>query len=136
MSQLTFDREKLENIRQKYHLKLIILHGSRASGKFIHPASDLDIAVVRETTQPLDELSLVFDLAELFGKSKIDLVDVTHGNPLLNMEVARHSQLLAGLNSDLDYFQRKAYFRYGDYLPYLKMESELVKVKLEQYVTN
>ncbi|MEK7166660.1 MAG: nucleotidyltransferase domain-containing protein [Patescibacteria group bacterium] len=135
MASIAFDSQKLEAIRRKFNLKLIILHGSRSSGNLVHSESDLDIAVVRVTTRPLDELSLIADLSELFGESRIDVVDVTYGNPLLNMAVARHSRLLSGLNSDFDYFLHKAYFRYGDYLPYLKMESELTKIKLDQYVS-
>jgi len=41
-----FNKEKLDVVRKRYNLSLVILFGSQVDGR-VHPKSDLDIAVVR-----------------------------------------------------------------------------------------
>lgn len=100
----------LDAIGQKYNLKLILLHGSFATGKQ-HPGSDLDVAFLGK--KPLEfqrELQLASDLANIFGNSKereLDVKSLHRADPLFLHEVARDSHLLYG--NVTDYSEFRAY---------------------------
>lgn len=123
----------LDTIRQKYGLSLILLHGSRVTGK-THPKSDTDIAVMQKSDkEDFDLIGLYADLGSYFKINNVDITNITHPNPLLGMAVAKQSKLLSGLNKDYEDFCRKAFFRYNDYYPYIKMESDFVKERIKEY---
>ncbi|KKP48261.1 MAG: polymerase beta domain protein region protein [Candidatus Woesebacteria bacterium GW2011_GWA1_33_30] len=125
-----------EAIRKKYKLSLILMHGSQITGK-IHPESDTDIAFVREKTKiKINYLELLVDLTKLIKKDKIDLVDITHANPLLLFAITSKSKLLAGSLDSYNNLSHKAFNLYSDYLPYLKMEAEFVKERINSYAKN
>lgn len=126
----------LEQIRNKYQLQLILLHGSRVTEK-THPKSDIDIAVVRKNNQQkLDPLGLYSDLGDAFASNVIDIADITHADPLFLFSVIRHSQLLSGSQQNLDSLSSKSFHLYNDFLPYLKQEQTMVQEKLSHYVTH
>ena len=123
----------LEDIRKKHNLSLILMHGSRVSGK-THPKSDTDIAVVRKKGfERFDLLALIADLVKFLKTDRVDVVDITHANPLLLFAVARKSKLLAGSQKDYDKFKLLAFHRYSDYQPYFKMEAEFVRERIAAY---
>jgi hypothetical protein len=123
----------LTEIAKKHNLSLILMHGSQVTGK-IHAKSDLDIAVMQKSDKKnLDLIGLYADLGSYFKINNVDITNITHPNPLLGIAVARKSKLLFGLNEDYEDFCRKAFFRYNDYYPYLKMESDFVKERIEEY---
>ncbi|MBU0569548.1 nucleotidyltransferase domain-containing protein [Patescibacteria group bacterium] len=130
------NKHKLNAIRKKHNLSLVILHGSQAKGK-THSKSDLDIAVVkRDRDTNFDLLALICDLGKLFKSDRVDLVDVTNADPLLMYAVAKKSKLLSGEKKDYEVFLLTAFKKYGDYLPYLKLEREFVIERLGTYVSN
>ena len=126
----------LDQIRRKYNLSLILLHGSQVTGK-THGKSDTDIAVMQNKgAKDLDILDLYADLISFYKNNKIDITNITHANPLLAFAVAGKSKLLSGSKDDYDSFCRTAFFKYNDYRPYLKMESDFVKERIARYVKN
>lgn len=123
----------LEDIRKKHHLSLILIHGSQVTGK-IHAKSDTDIAVVREKGfEKFDLLALISDLGKFLKTDRVDLVDITHANPLLLFAVAKKSKLLAGNNKDYKKLVYLAFHKYADYQPYLKKEALFVKERIKTY---
>lgn len=129
------DQSKLNAIRAKHGLRLILLHGSQVDGPR-HAESDIDVAVLRDPDKPsFRYLKLIDDLIEAFDSDRIDLVDLTHADPLLLHAVTTHCELLSGKAADLAQLTRLAFLRYGDYIAYLKEEEEFVRRRLANYVT-
>ena len=123
----------LEEIRKKHNLSLILMHGSQVTGK-IHTNSDTDVAVVRKnTSESFDFLALTADLSNYLKTDRVDLVDVTHANPLLLFAVTRKSKLLAGTDNDYEKLIYLAFHKYADYQPYLKREAKFVKERIKTY---
>jgi hypothetical protein len=126
----------MEEIRRKYNLSLILLHGSQVTGK-LHSESDMDIAVVRkDMSNELDLLGLIFDLAKELNDKKIDIVDITNANPLLFFAVMKNSKLLSGEVRDYEKMRLAAFHKYSDYAPYFKKEADFVKERILSYVQN
>ncbi len=125
----------IDDVRQKYNLSLILLHGSRVTGE-IHTKSDFDIAVVRnDKKEKLDYFNLMSDLESIF-KGKIDLSDITFADPLFLFAVIQKCKLLSGDLKEFKSLEQKAFFKYSDYMPYLKMESDFVTERLNKYAQN
>lgn len=123
----------LEEIRKKHNLSLILMHGSQVTGK-THAKSDTDIAVMqKDGSRKIDLLGLYGDFAQILKTDSVDIVNLTHANPLLLFTVARKSKLLAGSQKDFDKFKLLAFHRYSDYQPYLKMEAEFVRERIATY---
>lgn len=123
----------MEEIRSRYNLSLIVLHGSRVTGK-LHGKSDIDIAVVRkEVNQDLNLLGLISDLAQELKDDRIDVTDITNANPLLLFAVMKKSKLLAGNEKDYERLKLVAFHKYSDYLPFLKREADFVKERIMSY---
>jgi len=103
-------KQKIKKIGKKYSLKLILLHGSYATGK-IKSGSDLDIAVLgRKLIEFKTLLKIHFDLAKILGDNRqreLDLKSLHNVNPLFRFEVMRDSILLFG--KTFDYYSFKAY---------------------------
>lgn len=132
---MNIDKEKLEEVREKHKLQLILLHGSQVSGK-THPKSDVDIAVVRKDGKiDLKLLELIKDLSEALQTEKIDVSDLTHADPLFLCNVVIGSKLISGEKSDFDSLVKLAFHKYSDYIPYLEDEREFVIGKIKSYVT-
>lgn len=126
----------MKNLLKKYNLSLILLHGSQVTGK-THSKSDFDFAVLQKNrNEKLDLFGLYVDIAMELNINNADITNLTFANPLLAQNVALKSKLLAGKKEDYDEFQRQSFFKYNDYIPYLKMEEEFVKERLNTYVTN
>ncbi len=74
--------KELNDIAERFALDLIILFGSRATGKS-HPESDWDIAVRSRDVLSLDNrLDLIGEFERYYG-SQIDLVDIRTAGPVL-----------------------------------------------------
>ncbi|MFH1863624.1 MAG: nucleotidyltransferase domain-containing protein [bacterium] len=125
----------MDNLAKKHNLSLILLHGSCVTGK-IHGKSDTDVAVVRKNPNiKLNYLALISDLTKKLKADDIDLVDITHANPLLMYAVMRKSKLISGKKEAYEKMLNIAFHKYSDYLPYLKREEEFVKERINSYVT-
>lgn len=129
------DQSKLDAIRTNHGLRLILLHGSQVGGPR-HAESDIDVAVLRDPDKPsFRYLKLIDDLIEAFNSDRIDLVDLTHADPLLLYAITKNCLLLSGEMADLDQLTKRAFLRYGDYRAYLNEEATFVRRRLATYVT-
>ncbi|MBI4117269.1 MAG: nucleotidyltransferase domain-containing protein [Parcubacteria group bacterium] len=89
--------QKLKEIERKYDLRLLILFGSRVSGK-LHKESDYDIAYLSKRILSFeDEGRLIIDLMKVVETSDerlINLVNIREAGPLLLKEIFREHQVL------------------------------------------
>jgi len=93
MMDLKIDKEKLENLCQKYHIQLLILHGSYATGNAASK-SDIDIGILGKEKFDLDnEIDILDDFSEVFG-DKFDPVFLNGAEPLISYQVAIHGKPL------------------------------------------
>lgn len=126
----------MKNLLKKYNLSLILLHGSQVTGK-THAKSDFDFAVLQKNRdEELDILGLYADIATKLKINNADITNLTFANPLLAQNIARKSKLLAGKKKDYEAFLKMSFHKYSDYLPYLKMEADFVKERINSYVTD
>jgi len=126
---------EIEEVAQKYDLKLILLFGSQASGK-THKKSDADIALIFDEKKrkdlPLDDqLSIFAALSRVIIKN-LDISVVNHANPLLLKQIYFSSQLLFGSEKDYYNFRLYAFNRFNDYAPYFVREAELASYLVKQ----
>lgn len=119
---------QLEELRQQQQLQLILLHGSQSDCQ-TNNHSDVDIAVYGPRAS-IDSLQLISQLAAIFGTDQIDLTNLNTADPLLLKTVTQKAKLLAGSQNHLNIFELKAFHRYIDYQPYLKMEQDLVRERV------
>lgn len=83
---------KVREIAQTYHLKLVFLFGSQASGR-AHRESDVDIAVLPQKNFTFEkEVRLIADLMPVLGD--VDLTVLSKARPLLMYGVFEHAQVL------------------------------------------
>jgi predicted nucleotidyltransferase len=123
-------QELLDHIRTKYHLSLILLHGSQVTG-LLHAKSDIDIAVLsRDPNNKIEIGSLISDLTEIFENNHVDLTNLNHADPLLLRTVTNSAKLLSGSASDFNHLQSRVFHTYNDYLPYLRYEANFVRNSL------
>jgi len=119
-------KQKIAEVAKKYHLKLILLFGSRVDGK-IHKESDYDIAVLGPQKKSFNqELKIIGEFCRIFGDN-VDLTFLNGANPLLFFQVSKHCILLHGSREDFLNFRLRAFRLYDDYSPYFKLERSLNK---------
>jgi len=122
-------KQALAEIAKAYDLKLIILHGSYATGKE-HEGSDLDIAVLERTPLEFRKfLELYAKMGEVLGNTferELDLKSLHHADPLFLHHVAKDSILLYGNSTDYNDFQAHAFVRYMDSKDLRDLENVLV----------
>ena len=122
-------KQKIKHIGKKYNLKLIIIHGSYATGK-IKPDSDLDIGILGK--KPLDYKTfgnIYLDLEEVFDNNEsreLDIKSLHKIDPLFRYYVAKDSQLIYGDTYDYNEFRAYAFRLYFDSKDLLKLERLLV----------
>jgi len=123
---------KIAKIAKKFHLKLIVVFGSFASGKN-RVDSDLDIAIlgIKEISFS-EQINLINEFSRVFNKN-IDLSILNNVNPLLFFEVSKNSILLYGSREDFLKFKLYAFKVYNDYTPYFEMEKNLNKKIINAY---
>jgi len=87
-------KEKIAELSKKYHLKLILLFGSRATGK-IHKESDYDVAYLPEKNLSFDdEVDINFQFTNIFKNDRVDTVDIRKASPLLLFGIFRQCQII------------------------------------------
>lgn len=123
------EKKKIEKIGKKYGLKLILLHGSYATGQE-KEGSDLDIALVGQNTLESSTVTkTLFDLENVFGNNYDRELDVKslHGvDPLFLYKVVKESQLLYGKVSDYNEFKAYAFKVYHDSKDLRNLERKMV----------
>ncbi len=125
------DLERLRQLAERHELTLIALHGSVARGEE-RPDSDLDLAVRRAggPIPPETWLELVSDLQQALPGRPVDLVDLATANPLLLKKIFEIARPLVAAPGAFEGEGLRAFHRYGDYQPYLRLEREAVRRRL------
>ena len=126
---------KIEEIVQKYGLKLVLLFGSQSSG-LIHKESDTDVAYV--SLKPLDfkeEYHLNYELTVLFQKDRVDTVDIRKATPLLMYAIFQYPQILFQTNDMIfSKYQAYAFKRYIEAKPLYEEKARRLKEHITTYL--
>ncbi|MBI2644843.1 nucleotidyltransferase domain-containing protein [Candidatus Uhrbacteria bacterium] len=87
-------KKTITEIARKYSLSLLVLFGSRATGKAL-PSSDIDIAFQSKKTLSLaQETALAYDLSLFFANDAIDIVNLKKTSPLLLYAIFKDGKVL------------------------------------------
>ena len=124
---------KIGAISRKYDLKILLLFGSRVSGR-IKLDSDFDLAYsARKPLSREQKIGLNYDLMELFDTDRIDQVDLNNAGPLLLYEISKKSQLLFGSEVDYIKFKTSAFRIFIDSASLFRLQDVLIK-KRQQFL--
>ena len=123
---------KIKELAGKYHLSLVLLFGSRTTGK-THARSDFDVAYLSEKPPDLmDEARMLCDLMPIFRSDKIDLVNLKKAPPLLMKRVFdSHQVLFCADKAQYFGYQMYALRRYIEAKPLFDIRSLSVKKFLQ-----
>lgn len=84
----------IEKIAQEYSLELVLLFGSRVSGR-VRKDSDFDIAYIsRKNLDLMQESQMIIELAEVFNSENIDLLNLKIADPLMFYSVLNECDVL------------------------------------------
>ncbi len=76
-------KNKIEELAEKYNLRLILLFGSRVSNR-IHKESDYDVAYLpKKNLRYEDEIDINLQFTRIFSHDRVDTVDMRKAPPLL-----------------------------------------------------
>lgn len=128
-------KQKIEETAKKYSLKLILLFGSRATGK-INKESDYDVAYLPSKNLSFDEeVDINFQFTIIFPQEqyRVDTVDMRKAPPLLLYAIFRECQVLFA-KDNLIFFAYRAY-AYKKYIEAKPIYEERFK-KLKERIKN
>lgn len=133
------DASKLQQIVEKYHLKLLVYYGSYARQKDYDPSrSDIDIAFISEQQLGSQQLfDLMSDLILLHRKSNLDLVNLQTASGLLKEAVANDGRVL--YEKEEGYFQQLCPYLYKCYYEtrkFRQIKHALFEKKLAEELKN
>ena len=128
------DDKKIIELAQKYNIKMLLLFGSRADKSF-KKGSDFDVAYIAEFGLNLDEeISLSFDLSQIFKSEDIDLVNLKKASPLTLKQIAENSLILYQKNvSIFNEFFIHVMRIYSEAKILFKMREEYLNKKIASY---
>jgi len=143
----TLTIEELRELAQQLpleipYLKMLVLFGSRATGK-THANSDWDFAALydEEVRQNYikDNAFAWFEVPMILGNffhlnsDIIDVVELNHSSPLIGYHVSRDGKLLYEKASDeFTKFQSKAWKMYADTAKFRKIQKESINIWLQK----
>ncbi|MDD2621293.1 MAG: nucleotidyltransferase domain-containing protein [Syntrophomonadaceae bacterium] len=113
--QIKIDEDKLQQIVERYHLRLLVYYGSFARQEDYNSASsDIDIAFISNEQLNSQQLfDFMSDLILLHRKSDIDLVNLQTASGLLKEAVANDGRVL--YEQEAGYFQTLCPYLYKCY---------------------
>ncbi|HAM56987.1 MAG: hypothetical protein A2W08_03505 [Candidatus Rokubacteria bacterium RBG_16_73_20] len=117
----------LERIARTYGIRLLLQFGSTVTGE-LHPASDVDLAVLLERPAPTlaERAGLLHELQGLFPDREVDLAVLNRADPLFLKKVTDSCRLLHGEPAALQRLKLYAFRRYQDHRKYLDLERRFV----------
>jgi len=128
---------QLKTVFEEHGVVLAYLYGSQAIGN-AGPLSDVDIAVlfVRgiEPSERFDRiLKLMSDLASVFKRDDVNVLDLDEGTPLLNNNVRVHGRVIfcADEKARAD-FMLRALQQYIDTEPLRREQNRYLREKIER----
>jgi len=128
-------KEKIEEIAQKYQLRLVLLFGSRASNKFVRKDSDFDIAFLSQKNLSFDQENyLNYELTNIFQNNKVDTVDIRKAPPLLMKQIFDNNIILYCKNKIIYHkYMIYAERRYAEAKPLFELQSISIKNFLKKH---
>ena len=88
-------KELMQEIAQKYDLRLVLLFGSQVDGKQLHRESDFDVAYLsKRKLDVMEEAKMMLAMTPCFHSENIDLVNLKNASPLLYYAVFDNCQVL------------------------------------------
>ncbi|WP_276620261.1 type VII toxin-antitoxin system MntA family adenylyltransferase antitoxin [Syntrophomonas wolfei] len=136
---IKIDADKLQQVVEKYQLKLLVYYGSYARQEDFDPSrSDIDIAFISEQQLNSQQLfDLMSDLILLHRKSNIDLVNLQTASGLLKEAVANDGRVL--YEKEEGYFQELCPYLYKCYYEtrkFRQVKHALFEKKLAEELKN
>ena len=126
-------KQKIEEVAKKYHLRLVLLFGSRVDGK-IHKESDYDVAYLPSKNLSYDEENyLSLDFIRIFKHDFVDTVDMRKSRPLLLFMVFKKCQILFA--EDNLVFPKYKLYAYRKYIEAKPLYEEKFR-KLQEKIKN
>lgn len=118
----TKQKQNLNRLAKKLQLKLVILYGSKATGK-TNQESDLDLGILAANKPDYELFKRLFEvLSGIFQGETIDIRFLNEADPLFLMQVVKNSQLIFGQERDFNELKIQVNRRYIDdgrkYFPY------------------
>ena len=126
-------QKRINELAKKYQLKLILLFGSRATGK-THKESDYDVAYLPSGNLSYDEeTDINLQFIGIFSHDRIDTVDLRKANPLLLYGIFKNCQILFA-EDDLIFYRYRVYIlkKYIEAEPYYEQKYKKLKEKIKQ----
>jgi uncharacterized protein len=119
-------KQKINKVAKKYQLNLIVLFGSRATGK-IHEKSDFDVAYLPKKNLGYDdENNINSQFTNIFKYDRVDSVNIKKAPPLLLFGIFNECQVLFTKdNLIFPTYRTYAFKKYFEMKPFL--EKILVK---------
>lgn len=124
------------------YLKLLVLFGSRATGK-THTESDWDFAALYDEelrkfhikdAWDWFEVSLIISQTFAIPDLKIDMAELNHCSPLLGYHVARDGKLLYERSAgEFLKFQCKAWKMYADTAKFRQAQRQAIELALQKF---
>lgn len=128
---------QLKTVFEEHGVILAYLYGSQARGN-ASPLSDVDIAVLfargTESRERFDRvLKLMSDLADVFKRDDVNVLDLDEGTPLLNNNVRVHGRVIfcADEKARAD-FMLRALQQYVDTEPLRREQNRYLREKIER----
>jgi predicted nucleotidyltransferase len=122
-----FDQKKLKALCRKYHLKLVVLHGSRATGN-ARKISDIDVGILAQ--ERIDQeayAGILSDFCGLFG-DRFDPVFLNGAEPLISYRVALDGKpLYEAAPGTFEEFRVQSVLRYMDSKKFRDLEKSYIK---------
>ncbi len=134
MDNLAIDESRLAAVCAEHNLRLLILHGSRAThSPPPGPDSDLDLAVWMPGVDFHECFRALYTrLASIFPGYNIDLSLLNRVDPLFRYEVTSHGKLLYGDVDDFLEYQSYAYRAFVDSSDLRALEDILFRKKMDR----
>ena len=129
---LSYDKENFKKICQKYHLSLVILHGSYVRG-LATPKSDIDIGVLGEPKMIKEKyFDILRDFTSIFG-DKFDPVFLNGAEAMITCHVAMNGLPLYEKGKGLfNLFKAGAIARYLDTKKFRLLEKEYIQSAIKK----
>lgn len=126
-------KSSLDRICSDFGIKLLLLHGSMATGK-ARPDSDIDIGFFSHREDLTSFLALHSALYDVFKENReLDLHSLHRTDPLFKFQIAKNAKLLFGTENDFNDFRVHAFFQYHDSLDLRELERSLIKKQQIQW---
>jgi predicted nucleotidyltransferase len=128
---VTYRPEQLAQTARELGLQMVVLFGSRATGRALHQESDLDIAVLdRRVSTQARWVEVYMALSEVFRSYDLDLVFLDIVDALFRLEIVRRGILLYGDCDTCDTYRVFAYRDFVDTQDLRRLEDILFRKKM------